>query len=114
MIELELFNPPAVEVDLSDAMQGPAGPPGNQQVAPASTLIGNATGAPANPTGLTVEQVKALLQYVAMEDLQAALPTPIKIEAGRTFVVPSNIQMPFFFPIEINGTLQVDGVLYQV
>lgn len=80
MIEIELLNPPAIEVDLSDAMQGPAGPPGNQQASPANTLIGNATGATANPTALAPSAVKAMLGYTTQAEVDAALLAAIQAE----------------------------------
>lgn len=47
-------------------------------------------------------------------DLLSALPAPLAIAEGRVFTVPSNIQMPFKFPIQVDGVLRVDGVLYEV
>lgn len=40
--------------------------------------------------------------------------TPIVISAGETFTVPANTQMLYSVPIEVEGTLVIEGELVHV
>lgn len=44
----------------------------------------------------------------------SAAPMPYKINTGDSFIVPENFQGLFAYPITIDGTLEVDGVLIEV
>jgi hypothetical protein len=44
----------------------------------------------------------------------SAAPMPYIIPVGESYVVPSNFQGLFTVPIEIDGTLEVDGILAEV
>jgi hypothetical protein len=47
-------------------------------------------------------------------DSKVASLMPYLINANETYVVPANTQALFSLPLEINGTLEVDGILVQV
>lgn len=44
----------------------------------------------------------------------SAAPMPYQINTGDSFIVPENFQGLFAYPITIDGTLEVDGVLIEV
>jgi hypothetical protein len=70
-IEVDITNPAPIEVEISGGAQGPAGtgiPPTAN-----NTLVGNVSGATANPIGLNKASVKTLLGFVEDSDMQAAL-----------------------------------------
>lgn len=53
-------------------------------------------------------------QAEASAVVQAALPVPTRIEEGRIFTVPEDVQMAFRFPIQVDGELRIDGILYEI
>lgn len=110
------------------AKQGLSGPPGNQQVSGPLTLIGNIAEQDANPTELTVSEVKSLLGYASSEelsdamdqaafDMQASLPCPTNISQSRVYQI-NNLQIGFSDPVELSddGSIEIDGEgsLYEV
>jgi hypothetical protein len=62
---IEVISDDAPSTIIEVIERGPAGPPGSDGVGlspiPANTLLGNLTGSPAEPTGLTAEQSRTLL-----------------------------------------------------
>ena len=54
--------------------------------------------------------------FVTPDDLYASIGVPTLIADGETFAVPANRQVGFRFPIvvEEGGTLQINGILYEI
>lgn len=54
------------------------------------------------------------LSFVSPSSSQTPAPMPIEIDTGNTLTIPANYQGLFGVPLVINGTLEVDGVLFDV
>lgn len=54
------------------------------------------------------------LSWVDPTTTQSPAPMPTLVDAGETLIIPENYQGLFAYPLTIDGTLDIDGILIDV